>query len=107
MLRAIACLTMLLCGCAGQSAPDAGPDASYSATSPYDTLFIGNSYVFVNDVSGHYRALVDSIEPGTRIEQVAPGGYHLEEHAADARTDGTALATFLRTGSAQENAFDY
>src|SRR5262245_30597598 len=104
----VACMAALLSGCDGETVPhDAEPDAMPSVESPYDTLFVGHSFVYVNDVSGHYRSLAGASAPGTRVERVAPGGYRLEQHAADARADGTELATFLRTGPARENAFDY
>src|SRR5262245_37623804 len=92
------------------AAPDAGaapdhptPDGGEgpSRRNDHDTLFIGNSYVYVNDVAGHYRTIVSALAPGTRVEEVAPGGYKLVQHAADARTDGTALARWLHTGTTE------
>lgn len=87
------------------TAADGGADAG--ALAPLATLFVGNSYVYVNDVPGHYRALLEGRFGLLRIESVVTGGYTLSQHAADAATDGTALATFLRTGPAGENAFDF
>jgi hypothetical protein len=110
---------------AGVPAPDAGPGADggpldVGAEAEHDggaadagaatalaTLFVGNSYVFVNDVSGQYRALVEGRRAPLRVEAVTAGGYTLAQHAADAATDGTPLATFLRTGPAADNAFDF
>jgi hypothetical protein len=81
--------------------PDAGERAGLA------TLFVGNSYVFVNDVSGHYRGLLEARVDPLRVEAVTAGGYTLAQHAADASTDGTPLAAFLRTGPAEDNAFDF
>jgi hypothetical protein len=78
------------------AATDAGPARAH------DVLFVGNSYIYVNDVRGHYEA----IAPGGRVEEVTQGGYTLAQHAADARTDGTELARWLRTGTAEETSFD-
>jgi hypothetical protein len=91
---------------AGSEASDAGAlDAGEGKG--LATLFVGNSYVFVNDVSGHYRALLDTRVDPLRVEAVTAGGYTLAQHAADASIDGTPLATFLRTGPAEDNAFDF
>lgn len=74
---------------------ETGADAASAeaAVDPRALLFVGNSYVFVNDVAGRVRAL-----SGRRVEQVTAGGYRLEQHAADARRDATPLAQWLRTG---------
>jgi hypothetical protein len=69
-------------------------------------LFVGNSYVYTNDVPGHYRALLAPGLQTVRTEMVAPGGYTLAQHAVDAKTEGTPLAGFLRTGPRESNAFD-
>jgi hypothetical protein len=69
-------------------------------------LFVGNSYVYTNDVPRHYRALLAPGSQTVRTEMVAPGGYTLAQHATDAKTDGTPLAGFLRTGPTENNAFD-
>ncbi len=84
---------------------DGGVDAS-APTVRFDTLFIGNSYTYVNDLPGHYRSLVSALSPDVRVESVTAGGYRLTQHAADARMDGTPLARWLRTGTAAETAFD-
>ncbi|MCC7384354.1 MAG: hypothetical protein IT384_21085 [Deltaproteobacteria bacterium] len=82
-------------------------DASLPPVTAPATLFIGNSYVYTNDVAGRYRALLEALAGASaRVEQVAPGGYRLEQHALDARTDGTPLARWLRTGTPEETAFD-
>lgn len=124
------CFALLsaLVGCgAGPAEPDApgegdAPgelDAPFtdapSSDAPLDTppagalaiLFVGNSYVFVNDVPGRFRSLLTGRFEPLRIEQATAGGYTLAQHATDARADGTPLATFLRTGPAAENDFDF
>jgi hypothetical protein len=87
---------------------DASDDASSDGGEPtgHEVLFVGNSYVFTNDVSGRYRTIAEAIAPPVRVEVVAPGGYTWAQHAADARTDGTELARLLRTGTPEETAFD-
>jgi hypothetical protein len=73
----------------------------------HEALFIGNSYVYVNDVSGHYRAIADVLPGGpARVEAVTAGGWRLEQHATDAQTDGTPLSRWLRTGTEDEMDFD-
>jgi hypothetical protein len=73
----------------------------------HELLFVGNSYVFVNDLPARYRLGADALGPApVRVESVAFGGYRLAQHAADARTDGTPLAGWLRTGSAAQRSFD-
>ncbi len=92
--------------------PDAsGADAGSAHTSliegGHDVLFVGNSYVYVGDVPGRYRTSAEALGPlPVRLESVAPGGYRLAQHAADALADGTALARWLRTGTAGETDFD-
>jgi hypothetical protein len=76
------------------------------AVGAYDTLFVGNSFIYVSDVAGHYRTMVSALSPRPRVEQVTPPGYKLVQHAQDARTDGTPLARWLRTGTPQETSFD-
>ena len=71
----------------------------------HEVLFVGNSYVFTNDVSGRYAAIATALaEPEVRVETALTGGYTLARHAVDAATDGTPLAGFLRTGD--RRAFD-
>jgi len=83
-----------------------GATASWIADG-HDVLFVGNSYVYTNDVPGRYRTAAEVIGPTpVRLEAVAPGGYRLSQHAVDARTDGTALARWLRTGTDAERDFD-
>jgi hypothetical protein len=70
-------------------------------------LFVGNSYTYVNDLPLVYREASMLLPPTpVRVESVTAGGYLLAQHATDAMTDGTALATFLRTGTAEETAWD-
>ncbi|MEQ9501390.1 MAG: hypothetical protein RIT81_31260 [Deltaproteobacteria bacterium] len=71
-----------------------------------EVLFVGNSYTTSNDVAGLTATQLRTEAQGVRYETVAPGGRRLEQHASDVRTDGTALARWLRTGSAAESAFD-
>lgn len=71
------------------------------------TLFVGNSYTFVNDLPSVYRAAASALPfAPVRVESVAFGGYTLAQHAMDAATDGTPLATFLRTGTPDVTAWD-
>jgi hypothetical protein len=102
-------------GDAGTTLPDAGAaqgDAGINAGNSliqggHDVLFVGNSYIYVNDVPGRYRALADVTgPPPVRLESVVTGGYRLTQHAADANTDGTPLARWLRTGTPADTAFD-
>jgi hypothetical protein len=88
------------------SAPDSVDGSEASVPVRHRVLFVGNSYVYINDVSGHYRTIASAFLPATRVEQVTAGGYRLAQHAQDARTDGTPLARWLRTGSPEETAFD-
>jgi hypothetical protein len=110
-------LALIFAGCRAPPSPanpDAGalPDAGVTdgglphVQGGFDALFIGNSFTYVNDVPGHYRAIASAFSPAVRVEQVAPGGYTLAQHAADARTDGTALARWLRTGTPEETSFN-
>lgn len=107
-------------GCAAERIPTPGldggaeqPAASDGGNAPpplaafrHDVLFVGNSYVYVNDVGGQYRALVRSLSSAVRVEEVVPGGYTLAQHAADANTDGAPLSRWLRTGAPEESSFD-
>jgi hypothetical protein len=83
---------------------DAGPHGLLTSD---QVLFVGNSYVYVNDLPGAYRGLASAypIAP-LRIESVAIGGYTLAQHAADAMKDGTPLARWLRTGTAADRRWD-
>lgn len=111
--RALLCAALV--GCTAPETGDAGADAADDVArvdggrdvgeraAGFDTLFVGNSYVYVNDVAGHYRAAVGALSADVRVEEVTTGGYTLAQHAADARTDGTPLALALR----RERAFDY
>ena len=71
------------------------------------TLFVGNSYTFYADLPGVHTELASALDlmPGAPAS-VTAGGYTLHQHANDAATDGTTLAMFLRTGSADERAWD-
>jgi hypothetical protein len=72
-----------------------------------DILFVGNSYVFVNDVPARYRAMAEVTGPvPLRLESTVMGGYRLIQHATDAASEGTPIARWLRTGTAEETAFD-
>lgn len=124
-------LVLTVLGCSEARTPDGGPNladaplgmedapsdtAASDGAAPLDTpllgdthevLFVGNSYVYVNDVPGHYRALTGPLFGTLRVEEVTTGGYTLAQHAMDARTDGTPLARALRTGTPSETAFDF
>jgi hypothetical protein len=110
--RALAAAVMLASACSDDAAApsDGGPrsdsDRDAALPSEHDVLFVGNSYIFVNDVSGHYRAIVSALGPTVRLEEVTEGGYTLAEHARDATTDGTDLSRWLRTGALEERSFD-
>jgi hypothetical protein len=91
-------------GDAGPIAGDAGTARGSLVSGVHDVLFVGNSYVYTGDVPGRCRSLLG--DAPARIESVVAGGYRLTQHATDAQTDGTALATWLRTGSMAERAFD-
>ncbi len=84
--------------------PDAGSLAPSLIEGAHEVLFVGNSYIFVNDVPAQYRALAAPSE--VRSESTVTGGYRLAQHAVDARTDGTPLGRWLRTGTAEETNFD-
>ncbi|MCA3014397.1 MAG: hypothetical protein INH41_18595, partial [Myxococcaceae bacterium] len=92
----------------GGAQPDAGA-ARDAGMEPRGlaTLFVGNSYLFANDIPGMYReALSGRVRP-LRVEAVTAGGYTLARHASDLAMDGQPLATYLRTGPAADNAFDF
>lgn len=87
--------------------PDAGSLAPSLIEGAQDILFVGNSYVFVNDVPAQYRAIAATFEPlPLRMESTVTGGYRLAQHATDANTDGTPIARWLRTGTAEDTHFD-
>src|SRR5437870_542438 len=48
-------------------ADSGGGDAGPPGASGYDALFIGNSFIFVNDVAGHYRAIASAFSPAVRV----------------------------------------
>ena len=108
-----------------QPPPDAAPDAAVSvdASTPADAdapaeqdahsdapaeqdahsgapplglnaLFVGNSFIAVNDVAPRYQALTGA----PRVVAVAPGGYQLAQHAADAQDEDSRLARLLASG---------
>lgn len=101
-------------GAAPDAAPglDAGldPFPSFASLLPGTgdaTLFVGNSYTFVNDLPTAFRELASAAgQAPLRVESVTAGGYTLAMHDTDLHTDGTALATFLRTGTAADRAWD-
>lgn len=106
----LAALLAAACSDDAAGSPDGGApsDAEHDARLPgeHEALFVGNSYVFVNDVSGRYRAIVSALGPTVRVEEVTEGGYALAEHARDATTDGAELSRWLRTGTEDEMSFD-
>ena len=67
---------------------------------PEELLFVGNSYTFYNDLDQLVANLATSL-PGAPVvtaSRVAPGGYRLPQHEADAASTSTPLAAFLGTG---------
>ena len=99
LARALISIAVLVAAC-GDDRPaldGGGLDASVDGDATIDAaptaarvLFVGNSYVYTNDVPGQLRAMI----PAT-TEEVAPGGYTLAQHAVDAATPGTALDGWL------------
>jgi hypothetical protein len=85
---------------------DTQADLDDVAIPGHAALFVGNSYVHVNDVPALYRRGLTPSFSEVRTEQVTPGGYTLARHANDAMTDGTDLARWLRTGTPAETDFD-
>ncbi len=91
---------------------DAGVDLAFDSSDDamvadtHRVLFVGNSYVYVNDVSGHYRDIAQAFLPDVDVQAVATGGYTLAEHAADANTNGTSLAACLGIESDATTQFD-
>ena len=70
---------------------DAGVDTASAMPAGHDVLFIGNSYTFAHGIPDMYRSMVSSTVRDVRVEQVAAGGYRLEQHAADASDESSAL----------------
>jgi hypothetical protein len=98
-------VTLAACGGAGQPAPaspgdtssttppridppdDAGLDAADAAVhSTSRTLFVGNSFTYVNDLPGMYRTLA----PGAYVDSVAYGAYLLTYDVADIQGTGAS-----------------
>ncbi|MEZ4399461.1 MAG: hypothetical protein R3B06_05560 [Kofleriaceae bacterium] len=106
--RGVTMLALVLAGCGGARAVGPG-DAAVDAVgldaaggARPRLLFVGNSYLYTHDVP----AQVGALTAAARVEQATPGGYTLAQHAADAGTDGTPLAAWLRTGLTDANRFD-
>lgn len=76
-------------------------------TTTHQTLFVGNSYTFGNDLPLLYGAIVERAHLAPRSVMVAYGGYTLNDHARDMRADGTELARWLRTGSEADRDWDF
>lgn len=49
-------------------------------------LFIGNSYIYTNDIPGLLKGLVDADGDTIIYDSYTPGGYTLEGHSTDANT---------------------
>lgn len=92
----------------GDASLPAYPSIASLLPGPGDaTLFVGNSYTFVNDLPTEYRALETArARDPLRIESVTAGGYTLAQHAADMLTPGSALSTFLVTGTVDDRRWD-
>ena len=89
------------------TAPDSGSADAASedaSTAVERTLFIGNSFTYVNDLPGTYVALSKTIagRPSPFVDSVAYGGYTLAQHLADAQGTGSnpRVVTLLGTGDA-------
>jgi hypothetical protein len=93
-----------LCACGDNQPANAGADAAPTELGPR-VLFVGNSYTFVNDLPRLMRSIVSPLFINTRSEEVLLAGYAMAQHASDARTDGTPLARWLRTGTEEETKF--
>jgi len=88
---------------------DGGADVGFPSlvTFGHDVLYVGNSYVFTNDVPASHRVLAAALPAvPVRVEAVAFGGYTLAQHATDARTDGTMLSRALRENPVDARAYD-
>ncbi len=85
---------------------DTQADLDDIAEPSHAALFVGNSYVFVNDVPALYRRGLAPSFSDVRTEQVTLAGYTLARHVYDLATDGTDLARWLRTGTPAETDFD-
>ena len=55
-------------------------------------LFIGNSYVYVNDLPNTFRQLAQSLGDEVTVASSAPGGYTLLQHASYAPTQTAITA---------------
>ena len=72
---------------------DAAEDADVSAALPasFQLLFVGNSYIYTNDLPSVVRTLLLEAgipASGLVVDSVTYGGYRLEQHAADAAGTG-------------------
>ena len=103
----------------GATEPDAAPipdvdedsDASAALPSSFNLLFVGNSYVYTNDLPSVVRTvLLEAGIPasGLMVDSVTYGGYRLEQHAADAAGTGSQprLRNTLVGGGVVEPAWD-
>ena len=49
-------------------------------------LFVGNSYVYVNDLQAMFSAIAKSFGTPVEVDMAAPGGYSWQQHAQDKGT---------------------
>lgn len=49
-------------------------------------LFVGNSYIYSNNLPDMLKQLADSVGDTLVVDQVTPGGYTLEQHSTNATT---------------------
>ena len=89
-------------GTVPDTAPDISDDTSADTSPPIplELLFVGNSYTYYNDLDQLVASFATSI-PGAPLvtaSRVSSGGYRLPQHASDAATEGTPLASFLGAG---------
>lgn len=102
---ALLLIAILVASCSLEGSElDGAGHSSGPARDRHEVLFVGNSYVFVNNLPALYRSLLRQLSPDLRVESVAQGGYRLSQHAADARRGGSRLAKWLRAGPTE--AFD-
>ncbi|MDD4005097.1 MAG: hypothetical protein PHW69_07845 [Elusimicrobiaceae bacterium] len=77
LITSLVCISAQLTFCLPPAAADNGVRR---------VLFIGNSFTFANDMPEMFGAVAESLGVKVSVEQAAPGGYTLQQHAADKRT---------------------
>jgi len=73
-------------------------------------LFLGNSYVYVNDLPRTFAALAGALGVAAVVDAYAPGGYSLQQHAASAETrrriEAAPWDVVVLQEQSQRSAFD-